>query len=110
MAAMGRGETFALCGHEILKKSSLKPSFDFDALKGTTWPTWGKGETFCTIQTRRNSSKNLLFRNRWSDFEIISQESGFEGHPIAHLGHNCNRQAAFTIFESARESKIFGPF
>ena len=28
--------------------------------------------------------KNLLLRNRWSDFEIISQESGFDisGRPI----------------------------
>ena len=27
--------------------------------------------------------KNLVLRNRWSDFEIISQESGFDmnGHP-----------------------------
>ena len=27
--------------------------------------------------------KNLLLRNRWSDFEIILQESGFDisGHP-----------------------------
>ena len=31
--------------------------------------------------------KNLLLRNRWSDFEIISQESGFDisGHPDCPL-------------------------
>ena len=33
---------------------------------------------FCTIQTSRNSYKNLVLRNRWSDLEIISQESGFD--------------------------------
>ena len=32
--------------------------------------------------------KNLLIRNRWSDFEIISQESGFDigGRPMAPFG------------------------
>ena len=32
--------------------------------------------------------KNLLLRNRLSDFEIISQESGFDisGRPIASFG------------------------
>ena len=33
---------------------------------------------FCTIQTLRNSKENLHLRNRWSDFEIFSQESGFD--------------------------------
>ena len=28
----------------------------------------------CTIRTWNNSLKNLLLRNRWSDFEIISQD------------------------------------
>ena len=44
--------------------------------------------------------KNLLRRNRWSDFEIISQESGFDisGHcPIR----------AFTICEPGGKSKNF---
>ena len=48
--------------------------------------------------------KNVLLRNRWSDFEIILQESGFDisGRPdcpiraIAITG-----QAAFTICEPA---------
>ena len=31
--------------------------------------------------------KNLLLRNRWSDFEIILQESGFDisGHPDCRI-------------------------
>ena len=32
--------------------------------------------------------KNLLLRNRWSDFEIILKESGFDisGHPDCLIG------------------------
>ena len=37
---------------------------------------------FCTMQTEENHvcivQKNLVLRNHWSDFEIISQESGFD--------------------------------
>ena len=43
--------------------------------------------------------KNLLLRNRWSDFEIILQESGL-------VGHNCYGQAAFTICEPAGQVKF----
>ena len=52
--------------------------------------------------------KNLVLRNHWSDFEIISQESGLTlaDVPIAHLGHNCYRQAALTICEPAGQVKF----
>ena len=44
--------------------------------------------------------KNLVLRNCWSDFEIISQESGFD------ISSNCYRQAALTICEPARQVKF----
>ena len=48
--------------------------------------------------------KNLVLRNRLSDFEIISQESGFDISrrlDCPDLGRNCYRQAALTICEPA---------
>ena len=55
--------------------------------------------------------KNLVLRNCWSDFEIISQESGFDisRHPESRLhdsGHNWYRQAALTICEPAGQVKL----
>ena len=40
---------------------------------------------FCTRQTWWNSSKNLLLWNRWSDFELISQDI-----PWVTLFKNCS--------------------
>ena len=64
--------------------------------------------------------KNLLLRNRWSDFKITSQESGFDisGRPDCLIwaviatgklpsGRNCYWQAAFTICELAGQVKFF---
>ena len=53
--------------------------------------------------------KNLVLRNRSLDFEIISQESGFDisrrpGCPDS--GCNCYRQAALTICEPAGQVKF----
>ena len=45
--------------------------------------------------------KNLHPRNRWSDFEIILQESG-----LPDLGRNCYGQAAFTICEPTGQVKF----
>ena len=52
--------------------------------------------------------KNLLLRNRWSDFEIISQESGFDisRHPDCPIRAVIARQVAFTICEPARQVKF----
>ena len=52
--------------------------------------------------------KNLVLRNRWSDFEIISQESGFDisRSQLPDSGHNCYRQAALTICEPTRQVKF----
>ena len=62
--------------------------------------------------------KNLVLRNRWSDFEIISQESGFDmsrhEHPdcpirtsgLPDSGCNCYRQAALTICEPTGQVKF----
>ena len=35
-------------------------------------------EGFLHYTDMKKSLKNLLLRNRWSDFDIISQESGFD--------------------------------
>ena len=53
--------------------------------------------------------KNLVLRNRWSDFEIISQESSFDISrcpDLLDLGHNCYMQAALTICEPAGQVKF----
>ena len=53
--------------------------------------------------------KNLVLRNRWSDFEIISLDSGFDisRHPdCPDLGRNCYREAALTICEPAGQVKF----
>ena len=52
--------------------------------------------------------KNLFLRNCWSDFEIISQESGLSiiRHTIAKFSCNYYMQAAFTICEAARQAKF----
>ena len=70
------------------------------------------GFLHCNIMDMKKFLKNLLFRNCWSDFEIISQESGFDiiRYRLSHSGHNCYKQAAFTIFQPARESKILVHF
>ena len=47
--------------------------------------------------------KNLVFRNRWSDFEIISQESGFDisRRPrLPDLGQNCRASKIFGLLSS----------
>ena len=52
--------------------------------------------------------KNLL-RNRWSDFQIILQESGFDisGHPDCPIrAVAITGQAAFTICEPAGQVKF----
>ena len=57
----------------------------------------------------RKFLKNILLRNRWSNFEIISQESGFDirGHPDCLIfGRNCNRQAVFAIYEPTGQVKF----
>ena len=33
---------------------------------------------FLRCTDMKKSLENLVYRNRWSDFEIISQESGFD--------------------------------
>ena len=33
---------------------------------------------FLRYTDMKKSLENLVYRNRWSDFEIISQESGFD--------------------------------
>ena len=53
--------------------------------------------------------KNLVLRNCSSDFEIISQESGFDisRHPdCPDSGRNCYRQGALTICEPAEQVKF----
>ena len=50
--------------------------------------------------------KNLFLRNHSSDFEIISQESGFDISRGPNLGGNCYRQAALTICEPAGQVKF----
>ena len=50
--------------------------------------------------------KNLVLRNRWSDFEMISQESGFDIRRCPDSGRNCYRQAALTICEPAGQVKF----
>ena len=53
--------------------------------------------------------KNLVLRNCWSDFEIISQESGFDmvlKSGLPDSGCNCYRQAALTICEPAGKVKF----
>ena len=53
--------------------------------------------------------KNLVLRNHSSDFEIISQESGFDisrGPDCPDSGRNCYRQAALTICEPAGQVKF----
>ena len=47
--------------------------------------------------------KNLVLGNRWSDFEIISQESGTDISRLPDSGRNCYRQAALTICEPTRQ-------
>ena len=51
--------------------------------------------------------KNLRRRNHWSDFEIISQKSGFDVSGLPDSCHNCQGQAVFTICEPGGKSKIF---
>ena len=55
---------------------------------------------FCTIHYEEIHvfivQKNLVLRNRWSDFEIISHDSG----------RNCYRQAALTICQPAGQVKL----
>ena len=50
--------------------------------------------------------KNFVPKNRWSDFEIISQESGCDIRRHPDSDHNCYRQAALTICESAGQVKF----
>ena len=50
--------------------------------------------------------KNLVLRNRWTDFEIISQESGFDISRLPDSGRNCYRQAALTIREPTGQVKF----
>ena len=50
--------------------------------------------------------KNVLLRKRWSDFEIILQESGFDISRRPDSGRNFYGQAAFTICESAGQVKF----
>ena len=50
--------------------------------------------------------KNLVLRNRWSDFETISQESGFDISRRTDSGRNCYRQAALTICEPAGQVRF----
>ena len=50
--------------------------------------------------------KNFVLRNHWSDFEIISQESGFDISRRPDSGRNCYRQAALTICEPTRQVKF----
>ena len=53
--------------------------------------------------------KNHVLRNHSSDFEIISQESGFDisrGPDCPDSGRNCYRQAALTICEPAGQVKF----
>ena len=50
-------------------------------IRHKTWLWWM--EAICTIQTRRNSVKILLW-NRWSAFEILSQRCSF-GEPCPKL-------------------------
>ena len=49
--------------------------------------------------------KNLLLRNRWADFEIILQESGFDINRRL-IARNCYGQAALTICEPAEQVKF----
>ena len=53
--------------------------------------------------------KNLVLRNRWSDFEIISLDSGFDisrRPDCPDSGSNCYRQAALTICKPAGQVKF----
>ena len=50
--------------------------------------------------------KNLVLRNHWSYFEIISQESGFDISRCPDSGRNCYRQAALTICEPAGQVRF----
>ena len=66
-------------------------------------------EGFLHYTDMKKFLKNLVLRNRWSDFDIISQESGFDIRirpdcPIS--GRNCYRQAALTICEPAGQVKF----
>ena len=66
---------------------------------------------FLPYTDMKKSLKNLFLRNRWSDFEIISHEPGFDisGCPSLYpnSGCNCYGQAAFATCEPA--SKVFSP-
>ena len=44
--------------------------------------------SFLHYKDMKKFLKNLVLRNRWSDFQIISQESGFDiaDIPIARFG------------------------
>ena len=67
------------------------------------------GGFFALYRNEEILKKNLLLRNRWSNFEIILQESGLDisGCPDCPiLGRNCYGQDAFTICEPAGQVKF----
>ena len=62
-------------------------------------------EAFLHYTDMKKFLKNLVLRNRWSDFEIISQESGFDISRRPDC-HNYYKQAALTICEPAWQVKF----
>ena len=57
---------------------------------------------FLLYRDMKKFLKNLVLGNRWSDFEIISQESGFD----LNRRPDCYRQAALTICQPTRQVKL----